>query len=573
MKKWISVAVFLALSGCSVSPEMPPASESDVKPQQALKPRVNRNTVIDEEVLYLLMAAELAGQRNQFDLALDAYLQAAKRVDDARIAERAVKIGMFLKDDKRTREALAVWLSKDGQNLAARKFAFLFAIKNNDHDAAVENLNAILMDDPAGFENGVLEIIKALEKEGRTQFIYDVLEDLALQHPEQSALLFVQAVTASVLHDNVLAQRKIDQVLALQPGWGKALVFQAQLAGRTGDYVKAKDYLEKAIKVAPEDRQLKKMLIEVMVNMGMFDEATRFCQTVIDDNPDDGEMVFMMALIHLQQDQVDRGENYLEKLLNNPEWEGQAAFYLGKIEQDRQHVDKAVKWFDRSVDAGQGFEASMAAVSLLMGQKRFDEVGERLRAMDLRYPDQHLRLLLAKAELSSQQGNHQQAYDELTLALGEVPDNRDVLYARALVAERLDKLDVLETDLQKILQKNSDDVGALNALGYSLADRGVRLDEAAKYLGKAMSLEPDEAVIIDSYGWLLFKQGQFEQALDYLKRAYAKQAENEIASHIAEVLWSMGSQKEAREFFEGVFKKAPEDEYLLKFKQRFLQGD
>jgi tetratricopeptide (TPR) repeat protein len=260
-------------------------------------------------------------------------------------------------------------------------------------------------------------------------------------------------------------------------------------------------------------------------------------------------------------------------LLSNPEWEGQAAFYLGKIEQDRQHLDKAIKWFDRSVDAGHGFEASMAAVSLLMGHKRFDEVGERLRSMDVRYPDQHLRLLLAKAELSSQQGNHQQAYDELTRALAEVPENRDVLYARALIAERLDKLDVLEADLQKILQKNADDVGALNALGYSLADRGVRLGEAAKYLGKAMSLEPDEAVIIDSYGWLLFKQGEFEQALEYLKRAYAKQAENEIAAHIAEVLWSMGNRKEAKEFFEGVFKKAPDDEYLLKFKQRFLQGD
>lgn len=573
MKKWISVAIFFALSGCSVTQETPLTSESDDTRQQALAPRVNHNTVIDEEVLYLLMAAELAGQRNQFDLALDAYLQAAKRVDDARIAERAVKIGMFLKDDKRTREALAVWLSKDGQNLAARKFAFLFAIKNADHDAAVENLNAILQEDPAGFENGVLEIIKALEKEGRTQFIYDVLEALAIQHPEQSGLLFVQAVTASVLHDNVLARQKIDQVLEIQPNWGKALVFQAQLAGRTGDYAKAKEYLEKAIKVSPDDRQLKKMLIEVMVNMGMLDEAARFCQTTIEDNPDDGEMLFMMALIHLQQDQVEKAENYLEKLLANPEWEGRGAFYLGKIEQDRQHVEKAVKWFDRAVNAGYGFDASMASVSLLIGQKHLDAVLERLKSMDIRYPDQHLKILLAKAELFTQLGDHQQAYDELSRALQEVPENRDVLYTRALVAERMDKMDVLEADLHKILQKNPDDVGALNALGYSLADRGMRLDDAEKYLAKAISLEPDEAVIIDSYGWLLFKRNQFESALEYLKKAYAKQTENEIAAHIAEVLWVMGNKKEAKDFFEAVYKKAPEDEYLLKFKQHFLQAE
>ncbi|MEY4719118.1 MAG: hypothetical protein RL563_1736 [Pseudomonadota bacterium] len=573
MKKWISAAIFFALSGCSVTQEPPITAESDLRSEQALAPRVNRNTVIDEEVLYLLMAGELAGQRNQLDLALDAYLQAAKRVDDGRIAERAVKIAMFLKDDKRTKEALAVWLVKDSQNLAARKFSFLMAIKNSDHRAAVEHLNVLLTEDPAGFENGTLEIIKALEKEGRTQFIYDVLEEMAQQHPDKASLMFVQAVIGSVLHDSDLAQRKISRALELQPNWGKALVFQAQLAGRSGDNLKAKEYLEKAIKVSPDDRQLKKMLIEVMVNMGMFDEATRFCQSVIDENPEDGEMLFMMALIHLQQNQIDKAENYFEKLLANPNWEGQAAFYLGKIEQDRQHPPKAIQWFDRAVDAGYGFDASMASLSLLISQKRFDEVAERLKTMEAKYPDQHLKIVLARAELFTQIGDHKQAYDELTRALNEVPENRDVLYARALVAERLDKIEAMESDLQKILKRNPDDVGALNALGYSLADRSIRLAEAERYLEKAMGLEPDEAVIIDSYGWLLFRQGLYEKALSYLKNAYSRQAENEIASHIAEVMWVMGREKEAAEFFDSVFKKSPDDEYLLKFKQRFFQDN
>ena len=573
MKKWISIAMIVTLSGCAVAPESTEDAEVEISPQQALAPRVNRNTVIDEEVLYLLMAAELAGQRNQYDLALDAYLQAAKRVDDARIAERAVKIGMFLKDEKRTREALAVWLSKDGQNLAARKFAVLLAVKNSDHNSAVENLNAILLDDPAGFETGMLEITKVLEKEGRTQFIYDVLEDLAVQHPEQASVMFVQAVVASALHNNELAQQKIAKVLQLQPDWNKAVIFQAQLAGRSGDMVKAREYLEKAVKQAPDDKQLRKMLLEVLVNTGAFDDAIRLCQSVLDENPDDGDTLFMMALIHLQQNQLDKAENYLEKILNDPEWGGQAAFYLGKIESERQHPDKALKWFDRAEENGHGFEASVASVSLLMNQKRFEDVESRIKQMDVNYPDQHLRVLLVKAELFNQLGRHQEAFDVLSTALKDVPESRDVLYARALVAERLDKLDVLEADLLKILEKNPDDVGALNALGYSLTDRTQRYDEAEKYLSKAMQLQPDEAVIVDSYGWLLFKQGRAEQALEYLKKAYAKQAENEIAAHIAEVMWSQGNVKEAKEFFDAVFKKFPDDEYLLKFKRRFLSGE
>ena len=572
MKKWIAIAIFLSLSGCAVSPEKEPEAQGAENKPEGLESRVNRNTVIDEEVLYLLMAAELAGQRNQYDLAMDAYLQAAKRVDDPRIAERAVKIGLFLKDEQRTREALTVWLAKDGKNLAARKFAVLLAIKNADRNAAVENINAMLADDPAGFEAGLLEMSKLLEKEGRTQFTYDVLEEVANEHPAQASVFFVQAVLASVLQNNELAQQKINQALLIAPDWNKAVIFQAQLAGRSGDLPKARELLEKAVKQAPEDAQLRKMLLEVLINSRDYDDAIKLCQSVLEDKPDDAETLFTLALIHMQQGQVDKAENVLEKLLSNPEWEGQASFYLGKIELDQQHPDKALTWFDRVGEGNYAFDADMAAVSLLMNQKRLDEVETRIKRMDSKYPEQHLRILMVKAELYNQLSKYQEAFDVLTQALKDVPDNREVLYARALVAERLDKLDVLEADLLKILDKKPDDVGALNALGYTLTDRTQRYDEAAKYLERAIALQPDEAVVIDSYGWLQFKLGKVERALEYLRKAYEKQPENEIAAHIAEVLWTMGEQKEAKALFDSVYKKSPDDEYLLEFKKRFLQN-
>ncbi|MGY6278324.1 tetratricopeptide repeat protein [Methylomonas sp. MgM2] len=573
MNKWIGALIVCSLSGCAISPETTAEAEPKITRQEALAPRVNTNKVIDEEVLYLLMAAELAGQRNQYDLALDAYLQAAKRVDDPRVAERAVKIGMFVKDEKRTREALEIWLSKEPQNLSARKFAALLAIKAGDRDSAVENLDIVYLEDPAGFEGGMLEMMKALEKEGRMQFIYEVLEDLNQRYPDQAGLLFLQAVAASVLHDNELAQLKISRVLELQPDWNKAIIFQAQLAGRSGDLVKAREYLEKAVKQAPDDRQLRKMLLELLLNTGDYDEALKLCQSVLEVVPDDGETLFTMALIYMQQNQESKAENTLEKLLNDPEWEGRASFYLGKIELDKQHPEKALKWFERAEAGGFGIEADMAVVSLLLSQKELDQAEARIKKMDSKYPDQRLRILMVKAELYNQWGKRREAYDVLSLALRDAPDERDLLYARALVAERLDKLDVVESDLRKILDKNPDDVAALNALGYTLADKTQRYDEAERYLAKAMSLKPDEAVIIDSFGWLQFKKGKYELALEYLRKAYEKQQENEIAAHIAEVLWVMGRDAEAKEFFESVFKKSPDDEYLLKFKNRFLSAE
>lgn len=573
MNKWINIAILFCLAGCSTVPDQPLEVENDLAQQELSGNSIRHNPVIDEEVLYLLMAAELAGQRNQYYLAMDAYLQAAKRVDDPRIAERAVKIGLFLKDEKRTQEALAVWLSKDGKNLAARKFAVLLAIKNADQKATLDNLNFMLSDDPAGFESGLLEMVKILEKEGRIQFTYDVLEELGRQHPMQSEVFFVQAVLASLLPNNTLAQEKIAYVLQLQPDWNKAVIFQAQLAGRGGDLAKAREYLEKAVKQAPQDLQLRKMLLEVMVNTGAYDDALRLCQSALEEKPDDADALFSIALVYLQQNQFEKAENALEKLAGNPEWEGQANFYLGKIEMDRRRPEKALTYFDRVQSGNYAFDASMAAVSILLNQKRIDEAEHRIKRMDSKYPEQKVRIMMLKAELYNQAGKYQEAFEILTQALKDVPDNRDVLYARSLVAERIDRLDILEADLQKILQKNPDDVGALNALGYTLADKTQRLDEAGKYLEHALQLQPDEAVIVDSYGWLQFKLGKSVQALEYLKKAYAKAPENEIAAHIAEVLWSIGNIKEAKDFFEPIYKKNPEDEYLLNFRKRFLSTE
>ena len=571
MNRWINIAILFSLVGCAATPVKVPETEAATNAPESILSGVNHNTVIDEEVLYLLMAAELAGQRNQYDLALDAYLQAAKRVDDPRIAERAVKIGLFLKDERRTQEALGVWLEKDGKNLNARKFALLLAIKNANRLAAIENLQVMLQADPAGFDSGLLELIKLFEKEGRSQFTYEVL-DAVLAQPHQPSVLFVQAVLASMMSDNDLAQSKISEVLELQPEWSKAIIFQAQLAGRRGEMDKARRFLEKAVKQNPDDTQLRKMLIEVLVNNEAYDDALKVCLNVLDEKPDDGDSLFAIAMIYLQQNQVDKAENYLEKLLSNPDWDDQASYYLGKIEQQKHRLDKALSWFDKVGEGRFSYDADMSAVSILVNQKRVDDAELRIKRMEAKYPEQHVRILLTKAEVFNQLGKYQEAFEVLTLALKEVPDNRDVLYARALVAEHLDRLDILEADLLAILQKRPDDVSALNAMGYTLADRTTRYQEAEKFLLHALKLQPDEAVVIDSYGWLLFKQGQAEQALEYLKKAFQKQQENEIAAHIIEVQWFLGNKKEAKDLFDSLIKKAPEDTYLQDVKKRVLQS-
>jgi Flp pilus assembly protein TadD len=229
-------------------------------------------------------------------------------------------------------------------------------------------------------------------------------------------------------------------------------------------------------------------------------------------------------------------------------------------------------WYDKVTNGPFAFEASMATISLRLKNKQFMEAESRLNKLPAQFPKQKLRIILLQAEFYSQQKLYQKAYDLLTAALLDSPEQKELLYTRALTAERIGKLDILEVDLKKILTKNPDNAEALNALGYTLLGMPGRYAEAEIYLGRALRLQPNEAVIMDSYGWLQFKLGNASTALDYLQKAYSKQQENEIAAHLAEVLWVLGRKDEAKKLFAKAFKEAPEDEYLLDFKQRILNS-
>jgi Tfp pilus assembly protein PilF len=193
-----------------------------------------------------------------------------------------------------------------------------------------------------------------------------------------------------------------------------------------------------------------------------------------------------------------------------------------------------------------------------------------LKILQSKYPNQKTRVLLLQSELYSQQKQFPKAFGILSEALKGSPDDKDILYTHALMAERVGKLDVLEANLRKILQHNPNSVEALNALGYTLVDKTTRYEEAERYLKRALELAPNEAVILDSYGWLQYKRGKLPEALDYLRRAYDKQREAEIAAHLAEVLWLSGKQDEAKAVFKEAFEKTPDDDYLLDFKKRLL---
>jgi predicted Zn-dependent protease len=576
----LSIVSVILLGSCAVEPEKTEPTKavatekvtSEVKPEKSDLPPLEAKTAIDPDVMYLLLAAEVATQRQQYSLAYEAYMELTKRVKDPKFAELAAKMALQIKDSRKTNDAVSAWMNQEPKNVTAKKVAALNALRGNNKKAAVKELNTLLTAEPENFENALLELSSILQKEGKEKFVYDALETLSAKMTSNKPVIyFVQSLLAMQMKNNAQAEKKIEQTLALQPDWEHPLVIQSQLAIMANDLARAKTLLNTAILKHPNNPAFKKLLAQTLIKTTEYEAAAEQYQSLVTQNPKDGENYIALALINLQLNRDANAETILKTLAEQAEWTSQANFYLGKIEEKRNNATAAIALFDKVTDTSFSLDAGVSAINLLAKDKKYAEIDARLDVLVKKFPAQKLRFVLMQASLYNQQNQAEKAFALLSSTLFEMPEEKDLLYTRALVAEHLGKLDVMESDLKKILAKEPNNAEALNALGYTLLNDEKRYREAEKYLQKAIKLQPDEPAIMDSFGWLQFKLGNHTQAAKYLQSAYEKLNSGEIAAHLCEVLWAMNKKEDAQKLFDEALKVSPEDVDLLNFKKRFLE--
>jgi tetratricopeptide (TPR) repeat protein len=206
---------------------------------------------------------------------------------------------------------------------------------------------------------------------------------------------------------------------------------------------------------------------------------------------------------------------------------------------------------------------------VLTKQGDIEAAREFLHQQPTQTNQQRVQLILAEAYLLRDAKRVEDALDVVQDGLDKLPNDPELLYQRALLAEKLGRNDLLESSLRKLIRVKPEYAHAYNALGYSFADRNERLPEAYTLIQKALSLAPDDFYIMDSMGWVLYRQGKYEEALSYLQRAYSGRPDPEIAAHLGEVLWASGKHDEARKLLQDALAKAPTNETLQQTVQRF----
>lgn len=398
------------------------------------------------------------------------------------------------------------------------------------------------------------------------QAIHRLFDRLTQPYPDLAEARFVRAQTELGRGDAGRARSEIDLALALRPNWDVAALFKAELLPVGPAQL---DFLKTWLDANPEAQEVRLAYARVLVSQKRYAEARAEFARLLAAKPNSAEMLYAVGILSLQVNDTAAAEQQLRRFVElgrgdvNP-----ARFYLGQIAEQAGRLDEALVWYDQ-VGAGEhAMQAKVRAAQVLVRQKKLDEALARIAAARAAAPDD-MRLVVAEAQLLRNAGRHADAYAFLIKMLALHPDDPDLIYETALAAEKLEYLDVMERHLRHLIALKPDSAQGYNALGYSFADRNMRLDEAAELIDKAVSLAPDDAAILDSKGWLLFRQGKLTEALAALRQAFAKLPDGEIAAHLGEVLWTLGQRDEALAVWREAAKAHPTTEVLTATIKRF----
>lgn len=558
-----------------------PVQAAEVDAAQVALP----NNDLTAEVLYPILVAEVAAQRGQFGIAAEQYLTIARTTRDPRIAERATQLALFTRDKQKLLEPLRTWVEIDPDNLQARQSLVSSLLSNKQPDDALEHLEKLLASDikqpkaalsvetEAEFATGqganFMMIAALLDGEEDKQAALKLMQKFAARHQGNPDASLAYSNLALSLGDFKVALEQSEQALQLKPAWPNALVLRARALYAQRETTAALAGLEQALREKPKDLTVRLGYARMLSDAKRTDEARAQFKIMAEQVPDNADILLAMGLLSLQINQTDDAEVYFTQVGKLDKYPQETHYYLGQIAEFRKQYGPAIEWY-KGVTEGQAYlDAQLRIVALLAKQKDIPAARAHLQGIQVESQQQAKLLLLTEADLLREEKQYEQALEIYNAALAETPGETNLLYARAMLAEKMDKLDILEQDLRSILQREPDNAQALNALGYTLADRTTRYQEALGYIERAFKLQPEDPAVLDSMGWVHYRLGNSKEAVYFLKRALQLSSEAEIAAHLGEVLWAAGERQAAREVWGQALKTDTQDPILLDTVERF----
>ncbi|MCW9023503.1 MAG: tetratricopeptide repeat protein [Gammaproteobacteria bacterium] len=545
-----------------------PSSAKILAPAPQPRPEVKP---LNSELLYHLLAGEIAGQRGQMEQAVSHYMVVLNQAPDAEVAERATRIAVFARNDKNALEAARIWVKLVPDNIEAQQVTAALLVRTGQTDVALTHFENILKQTENTVHDGFMLIVSLLSKERDKKTALSVMEKLVAGRQQNPAALYAYSHLALLVGSLDKAETNIKKALALRSEWTEAHLLHGNILIRQGRDADALKMLRETVDEYSDDIKLRLFYARKLVDEKQYEQAYEQFSEVLDQDSEHVDAIYALGLLSIQINKLEQAEARFQSLITKNKRVSEAHYYLGEIRERQQQDAEAIQFYKNVSKEPHYLEAQIRVAALLAKANRLDEARAHLHRVKANTLEVELRLYLAEGELLNAARQYQQAFEVYTDALEQMPGNSRLLYARALVAEKFDRLDIAIQDMQLILKNEPENIQALNALGYTLVDRTERIEEGFAYVQKAFAKKPDDAAILDSMGWAYYRLGKYEQALEYLRRALNKLQDSEIASHLGEVLWVSGDHAGARKVWDNALQQTPKHELLLDVIQRLTK--
>ena len=564
MKKSACWTLCILLAGSTVAWGQTASTRNTIQKRQ--------QAALMAEAFYEVLLGELNARQNNPGAAFSLLLDAATKINDVRLYQRAVDLALQSRSGDAALQAARAWKSANPGSRQANLYILQILLALNRLGDATEPLRAEVDLTPPEERN--LTLANLHRHLGQ---VTDKKRAVAVL--EQAIAPYLQApVTASAAWTTVGRVR-------LSANDTKGALDAAQKAYQAdstaiGAGLLALDLLEKNVPGAldllnlslakVQQPELRLSLIQWQLESKLYTAALGQLQDMTQSQPKVPQAWLMLGLLHVDENRLEAAEVALKRYLvlaqdqPNPPQRGLAQAHLGLAQAAEKRMDDqaAQAWLQKIDHPDFVLQAHSRRAQLLARQGKLGEARSLIQNLPVENANQARGKLLAEVKLLRDNKQFSPAHDLLSMAVLRDPQDNDMLYELAMLDEKLNRLDDMERRLRELIRRLPDQPHAYNALGYSLADRNLRLGEAKQLITRALELAPEDPAITDSLGWVEFRLGNFPLALTLLKKAYASQSDAEIAAHMGEVLWQLNQAEEAKKIWREGLQRGGDTETL-----------
>jgi len=576
-KNLLVLFLFSFLYACAHSP----ATKEDVEEKKEVveQEEINQKNLPNQEltapILFDFLVGETALQRGNLDVALNRYLKLAKATRDLRLAKRASEIALHTGDPNAAVQATSLWVQLDPESVEARQTMAALMVNLGNLDTARPHLEKLLRSEKekGSIANAFMQLNQIFSHNPDKAGIYQLVQQLALPYKDLPEANFAISQSAWFANQPVPALSAMNEALKLRPNWEIAAIHKGRILQRTSDPENVHQFYRDYLNEYPNANEVRIAFARTLITDNRNDLASEQFDFLINKKTTDPEIMLAIGLLATEMGNFDMTEKTFKRALELGYQDSDAVhFHLAQLYEETKRNDQAMESYQLVKAGSRYIPAQIRYADLWASKGQINEARDYLRKIPATNDQQAAHLILAEAQILRKSKSYQEIYEVLTNGLKKLPDYPELLYDRALIADKLGKFSVLEKDLRKLIQIKPDNAHAYNALGYSLAERRVHLPEALKLIKKAVELAPEDPFIMDSLGWVHYRMGKISEGLNYLNLAYATRPDSEIAAHLGEVLWAQGSKENAKDIWRTALEKDPDNEVLLETIERLTKS-